>query len=253
MYSVLMMAALTAGSSAPDFGFGGGGCGCYITCGCGCYGGGGGGCYGGGGGGYNGGGGCGGYGGGGGGYNGGGGYGCYGGGGGGYNGGGGCGCYGGGGGGFNGGGGYGCGGAAQQQMPYAAPVVQPIIVVCVPVPMPPAPTAVAVAPARRPAAPACDCGTTPPGPGAAPGQRPETVPPPRRLDANGQETGAKAKVIVELPRDAKLFIDEQLMKSNSDKRAFITPPLANGQEYFYDVRAEVVRNGDLSSRPSGST
>jgi uncharacterized protein (TIGR03000 family) len=56
-------------------------------------------------------------------------------------------------------------------------------------------------------------------------------------------TGAAAKVTVELPVDAKLFIDDQLMKATSAKRVFRTPVLDPGQAYFYMVRAEVDRDG----------
>jgi uncharacterized protein (TIGR03000 family) len=53
----------------------------------------------------------------------------------------------------------------------------------------------------------------------------------------------KAKVVVELPTDAKLYIDDQLTNSTSDRRVFSTPVLEKGQTYYYDVRAEMVRNG----------
>ncbi len=48
---------------------------------------------------------------------------------------------------------------------------------------------------------------------------------------------------MQLPADAKLFIDGNLMKSASEKRTFITPVLRPEQTYFYDLRAEVVRDG----------
>jgi uncharacterized protein (TIGR03000 family) len=55
---------------------------------------------------------------------------------------------------------------------------------------------------------------------------------------------AKAHLIVELPADAKLYIDDQLMKSsNATKRTFSTPALQGGQSYYYDVRVEAVRDG----------
>jgi uncharacterized protein (TIGR03000 family) len=163
MYSLVLMAALGAGTaSAPDCH---GCCGCYGGCYgyscCGCYGGSYGGCYGGYGGcyGYS----CGGCWGGG--------YGCYG-------------CY----------GGYG-----------AAPVY--------------------VAPG----------GTMPPA-GA------ETVPPPKK-DGKEGIAPSKAKLIVEVPEDAKLFIDDQPMKTGSSRRVFSTPDLEKGQAYYYMVRVEVVRDG----------
>jgi uncharacterized protein (TIGR03000 family) len=53
----------------------------------------------------------------------------------------------------------------------------------------------------------------------------------------------RARLLVEVPADAKLFIDDQLMKTTSEHRAFNTPVLDNGQTYYYELRAEVVRDG----------
>jgi uncharacterized protein (TIGR03000 family) len=53
----------------------------------------------------------------------------------------------------------------------------------------------------------------------------------------------KARLIVELPPDAKLFIDDQPMKTLSGTRTFSTPALEQGQSYYYMVKAEVVRDG----------
>jgi len=53
----------------------------------------------------------------------------------------------------------------------------------------------------------------------------------------------RARLIVEVPADAKLYIDEQLMKSTAAIRSFSTPTLEVGQSYYYDVRVEVVRDG----------
>jgi uncharacterized protein (TIGR03000 family) len=46
-----------------------------------------------------------------------------------------------------------------------------------------------------------------------------------------------------LPADAKLFIDDQPMKTAASKRTFNTPPLQRGQQYYYILRAQVVRDG----------
>jgi len=71
---------------------------------------------------------------------------------------------------------------------------------------------------------------------------PEQGPDPKKKKKdNGDET--RARLIVQLPADAKLFIDGTLMKSTSEKRTFITPVLRPEQTYFYDLRAEVVRDG----------
>jgi uncharacterized protein (TIGR03000 family) len=54
---------------------------------------------------------------------------------------------------------------------------------------------------------------------------------------------APAHVTVNLPSDAKLFIDDVSCPLTSDMRTFNTPALKQGQKYFYDVRAEVARDG----------
>ena len=50
-----------------------------------------------------------------------------------------------------------------------------------------------------------------------------------------------------MPQDARLYIDGQLVKTTSSKPAFTTPILANGQSYYYDIRAEVVRDDKVYS------
>lgn len=206
MYSVVLMAALTSGTATPDFGHRSRGCsGCYSSCYGGCYRGG----YGGGYGGFSS---CYSYGcwgcwGGGYGSGYGGGYGCYGGG---------YGCYGGGWG-CSGYGGYGCyassvwscagcyGGWSCYGMPYAnVPTV--------------------------------------PGVPLAPGTG-NTVP--ERVPAPGKDgsTSTRGRLVVELPEDAKLFIDDQQMKTQSGRRVFQTPPLDRTQTYYYVLRAEVTRDG----------
>jgi uncharacterized protein (TIGR03000 family) len=62
----------------------------------------------------------------------------------------------------------------------------------------------------------------------------------------GDKTGppmARAQLIIELPADAKLYIDNNLMKTTSAKRVFNTPNLPRGQLFYYVLRAEVVRDG----------
>jgi len=55
----------------------------------------------------------------------------------------------------------------------------------------------------------------------------------------------RAKLIVEVPADAKLYIDDQLMKTTASVRTFNTPVLEKGEAYYYIVRAEVVRDGKV--------
>jgi uncharacterized protein (TIGR03000 family) len=56
---------------------------------------------------------------------------------------------------------------------------------------------------------------------------------------------ARARLLVQVPADAKLYIDGRLMKSTSPSRVFTTPVLQPGQLYFYEVRAEMVRDGQV--------
>jgi uncharacterized protein (TIGR03000 family) len=72
----------------------------------------------------------------------------------------------------------------------------------------------------------------------------EQTPPPREK----QDEQARARITVEVPADAKVYIDDQLMHSQSARRTYQTPDLQSGQFYFYDVRAEVIRNGQLVSQ-----
>lgn len=226
MYSLVLMAAMTAGGETPDFCFrgcrGGWGChGCYSCSGCyGCSGGYGGGhgccsygygchggyvggygyCYGGG---YIGCHGC---------------YGCYG-----------CGgCYGCYGGGSACAGGYGCVGFGHTMIGcYSAPGYgyNPVPLMGGAVPMVPG--------AGGPPA------DLPPGDGKPADPKKDKQP--------DMEVSAKARLVVEVPGDAKVYIDDQLMKTKEGVRKYSTPTLEPGQLYYYMVKAEIVRDGKTQS------
>jgi uncharacterized protein (TIGR03000 family) len=87
-------------------------------------------------------------------------------------------------------------------------------------------------------------GYSPYGPG---GNIPEQIPAPRveekKPGGQGAVTPDRARVIVQLPADAKLYVDDQPVKAGAERQTFSTPQLQRGQTYFYDVRAEVVRDG----------
>jgi uncharacterized protein (TIGR03000 family) len=70
-----------------------------------------------------------------------------------------------------------------------------------------------------------------------------SVPETSRPTPDKEEVSIRAKVVVEVPADAKLYIDDQLMKTTSERREFRTPPLKKGETYYYEVRAEVMRDG----------
>jgi uncharacterized protein (TIGR03000 family) len=53
----------------------------------------------------------------------------------------------------------------------------------------------------------------------------------------------EAKLVVELPADARLFIDGSEMKSGATQRGVVTPPLDPQQTYYYEVKVELTRHG----------
>jgi len=52
-----------------------------------------------------------------------------------------------------------------------------------------------------------------------------------------------ATVTVQVPTEARLFVNDYQSKQTSATRTIVTPPLSAGQEYVYTLRAEVVRDG----------
>ena len=46
-----------------------------------------------------------------------------------------------------------------------------------------------------------------------------------------------------LPAEAKLYVDGRLTMIGGTERTFTTPPLADGSQYYYDVKAEVIVDG----------
>lgn len=82
-----------------------------------------------------------------------------------------------------------------------------------------------------------------------PGNTGGAVPPPPAKDLpkidlpKGEQSKARSKVIIDVPQDAKLYIDGQLMKSTAARRVFQTPDLVVGMDYFYEVKIEVTRDG----------
>ena len=72
---------------------------------------------------------------------------------------------------------------------------------------------------------------------------PDMTKPDKPEKPDKDEVSARAKLVVEVPADAKLYIDDQPMKTTAEKREFRTPLLKKGETYYYEVRAEVVRDG----------
>ncbi len=55
------------------------------------------------------------------------------------------------------------------------------------------------------------------------------------------------RVTVQMPRDARLFVEGTLMPLTETQRTFETPKLEMGRAYTYTLRAEVVREGRIRS------
>jgi uncharacterized protein (TIGR03000 family) len=53
----------------------------------------------------------------------------------------------------------------------------------------------------------------------------------------------RAQLIFELPPGARLFVDDQPVADADTRRNFRTPALRPGERYYYELRAEVVRDG----------
>jgi uncharacterized protein (TIGR03000 family) len=56
-------------------------------------------------------------------------------------------------------------------------------------------------------------------------------------------TSAPAHVVVKLPDEARLFVDDQPCPLTTATRSFDTPTLEPGRVYYYTIRAEVTRAG----------
>jgi uncharacterized protein (TIGR03000 family) len=83
-------------------------------------------------------------------------------------------------------------------------------------------------------------------PAAPPGNTvPEQIPPPKKAKTTALDQAAR--LIVELPADAKLYVDDQLTKATSERRVFTLLQLEPGKTYYYILRAETVRDGQAQS------
>jgi uncharacterized protein (TIGR03000 family) len=59
----------------------------------------------------------------------------------------------------------------------------------------------------------------------------------------GAAAPAPATIMVSLPADARLMIDDQATRSTSGERRFVTPPLPAGKEFHYTLTAVLDRDG----------
>ena len=58
-----------------------------------------------------------------------------------------------------------------------------------------------------------------------------------------KKTEQQAMLIVNLPAQARLLVDDHLTSSTSAQRVLQTPPLTQGSTYAYVLRAEIERDG----------
>jgi len=100
--------------------------------------------------------------------------------------------------------------------------------------------------AMTPGAPGYPTGTVAPGTGApmTPGTvpvtpAPETIRPAPKVGQNN----APATILVSVPENAKLTIDETATTSTSAQRVFVTPALEAGKAYHYTMKVEYVQDG----------
>jgi len=83
------------------------------------------------------------------------------------------------------------------------------------------------------------CGGGAPGVG---GEKPKDMPKPGDKPKEKEDevsTSAPATIVVSLPAEAKLTIDDATTSATGAVRTFVSPNLNNGMEYHYDLKAEV--------------
>jgi uncharacterized protein (TIGR03000 family) len=85
------------------------------------------------------------------------------------------------------------------------------------------------------------------GPGAPPASPPAAPPAAPVAPGAPPKSGTSAKLIIEKPADAKIFVDDRLVKSEGTRQTFATPVLDPALAYFYTVRVETVRDGKPTS------
>jgi uncharacterized protein (TIGR03000 family) len=58
-----------------------------------------------------------------------------------------------------------------------------------------------------------------------------------------EATSKVARVTVEVPANSRLWVDNVECPMNTPVRSFNTPPLNPNQQYFYDLKVELARDG----------
>jgi len=62
-------------------------------------------------------------------------------------------------------------------------------------------------------------------------------------DVEVAQADAPATIVVSLPADARLTIDDSPTTSTSSRRVFVSPALEPGKTYHYTLKAEATRDG----------
>jgi len=58
---------------------------------------------------------------------------------------------------------------------------------------------------------------------------------------------APARLVLEVPAGARVFVDGQPVPGTGPRRKFHTPDLPRGRTFYYQFRAEVVVNGKVEA------
>jgi uncharacterized protein (TIGR03000 family) len=85
------------------------------------------------------------------------------------------------------------------------------------------------------------------------GSAPQAMPKSDNGSYYGQEgeqaqANDRATIIVHLPAEAKLMIDDEATKSTSELRTFVSPALEQGKEFHYTLKAEINRDGKMVTK-----
>jgi uncharacterized protein (TIGR03000 family) len=75
---------------------------------------------------------------------------------------------------------------------------------------------------------------------------PKVTPPPKEKKKKEKTDldSETSTIVVHLPAEAKLFVDNVACPLTSDERSFRTPKLQPGRQYYYMLKAEVTRDGE---------
>jgi uncharacterized protein (TIGR03000 family) len=62
-----------------------------------------------------------------------------------------------------------------------------------------------------------------------------------------EQTAQSARITVQLPENATLYVDGKVQRLKNGQQSFQTPKLETGKSYYYDFKAEAVRDGKTHS------